>query len=190
VKPATYQVIGNHEAITNGAGYCAYFAAAAHCNSNRRQDGAAFYSFDLGDWHVVVLNSNCVAAGGCDVGSRQYQWLADDLASTWRSCTLAAWHHPRWSSGFDGSNASMQPIWRLLSENGGDLVLSGHSHDYERFAPIDAAGAVNASDGIRSFVVRHRRGELHAPRHPRAGQRGAPEHGVRRPAPRPAPHEL
>jgi hypothetical protein len=155
VKPQTRPVIGNHEGVTadTGAGYCTYFGAAAHCNASGRQGAAAFYSFDLGDWHVVVLNSNCVAAGGCDVGSPQYQWLQNDLAANPRACTLAAWHHPRWSSGHDGSNAFMQPIWQLLWANGADLVLSGHSHDYERFAPIDGAGAVNPSDGIRSFVV-------------------------------------
>jgi hypothetical protein len=130
-----------------------YFGAAAHCNASRRQGGAAFYSFDVGDWHVVVLNSNCVAAGGCDVGSGQYQWLQNDLAANPRACTLAAWHHPRWSSGADGSNAFMQSIWQLLWVNRADLVLSGHSHDYERFAPMDAAGTANAPEGIRSFVV-------------------------------------
>jgi hypothetical protein len=154
VKSATYPVIGNHEGITaaTGAGYCVYFGAAAHCR-NRRQGGAAFYSFNLGDWHVVVVNSNCAAAGGCDVGSPQYQWLASDLAANPRACTLAAWHHPRWTSGAFGSSAFMQPIWQLLYARGADLVLSGHSHDYERFAPIDGAGAVNASYGMRQFVV-------------------------------------
>jgi hypothetical protein len=87
------------------------------------------------------------------VGSPQYQWLADDLRANPRTCTLAAWHHPRWSSGHDGNNVFMQPIWKLFYDNGGDLVLSGHSHDYERFAPIDGSGSVNVSDGMRSFVV-------------------------------------
>ena len=100
-----------------------------------------------------MVNSNCAAAGGCDVGSPQYQWLADDLRANPRTCTLAAWHHPRWSSGHDGNNVFMQPIWNLFYDNGGDLVLSGHSHDYERFAPIDGSGSVNVSDGMRSFVV-------------------------------------
>ena len=155
VKPQTVPVIGNHEGMgaASGAGYCGYFGAAAHCNSSGRQGGAAFYSFNLGDWHVVVLNSNCAAAGGCDAGSPQYRWLQADLAANPRACTLAAWHHPRWSSGAYGSSAFMQPIWQLFYAAGGDLVLSGHSHDYERFAPIDGAGAVNASNGMRSFVV-------------------------------------
>jgi fibronectin type 3 domain-containing protein len=155
VKPQTYPVIGNHEGITatSGSGYCTYFGAAAHCNASGRQGGAGFYSFDLGTWHVVVLNSNCVAAGGCGVGSPQYQWLTDDLREHPATCTLAAWHHPRWSSGHDGSNAFMQPIWEQLQRSGAELVLSGHSHDYERFAPLDASGSVNAGDGMQSFVV-------------------------------------
>jgi hypothetical protein len=154
IKSITHPVIGNHESTsaTGGAGYCTYFGAAAHCNSSGRQGGAAFYSFDLGSWHVVVINSNCTAAGGCGVGSAQYQWLAADLAANPRACTLAAWHHPRWSSGHDGSNSFMQPIWKLLYDNGGDLVLAGHSHNYERFAPITGTGAVSAN-GMRSFVV-------------------------------------
>jgi Calcineurin-like phosphoesterase len=156
LKSRTRPVIGNHEgtSATSGAGYCSYFGAAAHCNSSGRQGNAAYYSFDVGDWHVVVINSNCTAAGGCAAGTPQYQWLASDLdANAGRACTMAVWHHPRWSSGHDGSNAFMQPIWQLFHAKGGDLVLSGHSHNYERFAPIDGSGAVNNSTGMRSFVV-------------------------------------
>jgi chitodextrinase len=154
VKPLTRPVIGNHEgtSATSAAGYCSYFGPAAHCNGSGRQGNAAFYSFDIGAWHVVVLNSNCDAAGGCAAGSPQYAWLQSDLAANPAACTLAAWHHPRWSSGHDGSNAFMQPLWQLFVGSGGDLALAGHSHDYERFAPIDATGAVNA-DGASSFVV-------------------------------------
>jgi fibronectin type 3 domain-containing protein len=155
VKSQTHPVIGNHEGVTatSGTGYCSYFGAAAHCNSSGRQGGAAFYSFDVGDWHVVVLNSNCDAAGGCGPGTPQYEWLQEDLDDNHTGCSLAAWHHPRWSSGHDGSNVMMQPLWQLFAASGGDLVLAGHSHDYERFAPIDANGAVNAADGTTSFVV-------------------------------------
>jgi Calcineurin-like phosphoesterase len=154
-KAQTYPVIGNHEgtAATAGRGYCAYFGAVAHCNSSGSQGGAAFYSFNLGTWHIVVLNSNCAAAGGCDVGSAQYNWLRGDLAANPRACTLVAQHHARWSSGYDGSNEFMQPIWQLVSASGADLVLSGHSHNYERFAPIDGAGGINAATGMRQFVV-------------------------------------
>jgi hypothetical protein len=91
LKSITKPVIGNHEGTTatGGAGYCAYFGSAAHCNASGRQGGAAFYSFDVGAWHVVVLNSNCTAAGGCDIGSPQYQWLADDLETKSEPCTMA-----------------------------------------------------------------------------------------------------
>jgi hypothetical protein len=155
VKPVTRPVIGNHEGTTatTGAGYCVYFGAAAHCNASRRQGGAAFYSFDLGAWHVVVVNSNCAAASGCGPRSKQYKWLAADLAMHPRACTLAAWHHPRWSSGLYGSESMMGSIWKLLYSRGADLVLSGHSHDYERFAPLGPTGAVNRADGMREFVV-------------------------------------
>jgi acid phosphatase type 7 len=155
LKAKTFPVIGNHEGVTptTGAGYCKYFGAAAHCNAGQTQGGAAFYSFDLGAWHVVVLNSNCDAAGGCAAGSPQYQWLAADLAANPRACTLAAWHHPRWSSGHDGNNDFMQPIWALLAASGAELVLSGHSHDYERFAPLGATGALDPAYGMRQFVV-------------------------------------
>jgi hypothetical protein len=79
--------------------------------------------------------------------------LQADLNANPRSCTLAAWHHPRWSSGYDGNNDFMQPLWQLLWAKGADIALAGHSHHYERFAPIDGNGAVNPADGIRSFVV-------------------------------------
>jgi hypothetical protein len=153
VKPLTLPVIGNHEGTTaaSGQGYCAYFGPVAHCNASGSQAGAAFYSFNLGTWHIVVLNSNCAAAGGCDAGSSQYRWLQADLATNPRACTLAAWHHPRWSS--TASNAFMEPLWELFYYSGGDLVLAGHSHNYERFAPIDGKDAINPADGMRSFVV-------------------------------------
>jgi hypothetical protein len=155
LKSITRPVIGNHEGTlaTSGAGYCSYFGSAAHCNAGGRQGGAAYYSFDVGAWHVVVVNSNCIAAGGCDINSPQYQWLADDLQAKSKPCTMAVWHHPRWSSGHDGSNTFMHPIWQLFHASGGDLVLAGHSHDYERFAPLDGDGAINATTGMRSFVV-------------------------------------
>jgi hypothetical protein len=154
-KSITLPVIGNHEgmAAAAGQGYCGYFGAAAHCNRNGTQAGAAFYSVDVGTWHVVVINSNCAAAGGCGAGSPQYRWLQADLAAHPAVCTLAAWHHPRWSSGVNASNAFMQPIWQLLYTAGADLVLTGHHHHYERFAPLDGRGAVDASNGMREFVV-------------------------------------
>ncbi|WP_051324687.1 metallophosphoesterase [Candidatus Solirubrobacter pratensis] len=154
-KATTYPIIGNHdgEAATSGDGYCQYFGAIAHCNATGQQGGAAFYSFDLGTWHIVMLNSNCIAVGGCGPGSPEYTWLQSDLAANPRSCTLAAWHHPRWSSGLGYNGSMMQPLWNLFYESGGDLVLSGHLHTYERFAPLNGAGVIDPTNGMRQFVV-------------------------------------
>lgn len=156
----SYPAIGNHEgtSATGGKGYCSYWKRGAedraHCNSSGAQGNAAYYSYNVGDWHVVVLNSNCTAAGGCTGTSPQYQWLVRDLdnAANQRTCTLAYWHHPRFSSGHDHDNTFMQPIWQLLYDKGADLVLAGHSHDYERFKALNGSG-VPETTGMRSFVV-------------------------------------
>ena len=93
---------------------------------------------------MIVLNSNCGPAGGCGRESPQWRWLRTELATHAERCTLAYWHHPRWSSGLHGSDETMAELWGLLTGGGVDVVLAGHDHHYERFAPID---------GIRSFVV-------------------------------------
>ncbi len=104
-----------------------------------------WYSYELGAWHVIVLNSNCDEVGGCQRGSRQWQWLRGDLATHRAArCTLAYWHHARFSSGQHGSDTTYAPFWDLLAAARADLVLAGHDHDYERFEP---------AKGIRSFVV-------------------------------------
>jgi hypothetical protein len=105
---------------------------------------SGWYSYSIGAWHVIVLNSNCSKVGGCERGSPQWQWLQADLASHRNRCTLAYWHHPRFSSGFHGSSVEYAPFWDLLARAKADVVLQGHDHHYERFAPIK---------GIRSFVV-------------------------------------
>ncbi len=139
---------GNHEYQTPGAaGYYDYFGAAA----GDRTKG--WYSYDLGTWHVVVLNSNCSSIGGCGPGSPQLQWLAADLAAHPRACTLAYWHHPRFSSGAHNDNATYDAFWRELYKAGADVVLVGHDHDYERFAPQDPDAKADASYGIRQFVA-------------------------------------
>jgi alkaline phosphatase len=100
----------------------------------------------------VSLNSNCGDAGGCDEDSAQGRWLAADLRATEARCTLAFWHHARFSSGFHGDDDTVAPLWRLLDRAGADVVLVGHDHHYERFAPQDADGGADP-DGIREFVV-------------------------------------
>jgi hypothetical protein len=158
VKAITHPAVGNHEYKTGGAGgYFGYFGRPSGTGDPAR----GLSSFDLAGWHLIALNSNCTEAtvGGCGVGSAQYNWLASDLAANPASCTIAYWHHPRWSSGAShGPNPSLEPIWDLLDASGVDLVLQGHEHLYERFAPIGVtpSGAPNPvldSTGIRSFVV-------------------------------------
>jgi len=139
---------GNHEYETPGAaGYFDYFGAAA----GKRTEG--WYSYELGTWHVVVLNSNCAAIGGCGPGSSQLRWLAADLAAHPRACTLAYWHHPRFSSGQHNDDATYDAFWRTLYAAGADLVLVGHDHDYERFAPQDPDGRPDPAYGIREIVA-------------------------------------
>ncbi len=147
-KARTMPAPGNHEYNTaNATGYYGYFGAAAGDPTK------GYYSYDLGAWHIVVINSNCSSIGGCGGGSSQEQWLRADLAAHPSACTLAYWHHPRFSSGPHGSDAMTQPIWQALYDYGADIVLSGHDHDYERFAPQDPAGNADPVHGIREFVV-------------------------------------
>ena len=140
---------GNHDWNTeNAAGYRAYFGAAA-----AGPDGATWYSRDLGAWHVIVLDSDCAKVGGCGPESPQGQWLATDLAGNDARCTLALYHHPRFSSGQHGNDEVVQPLWAQLHAAGVDLVLNGHDHDYERFAPMDASGTEQRPGGMREIVV-------------------------------------
>jgi 3',5'-cyclic AMP phosphodiesterase CpdA len=137
-RSRTRPVLGNHEYGTPGAaGYFRYFGARA---GPRR---AGYYSFRLGAWLVVVLNSNCGPAGGCQTGSPQQRWLRSVLARSPR-CTVAAMHHPRFSSGLHGSDATLADLWRTLVRGRVDVVLAGHDHHYERFAQ---------QGGARAFVV-------------------------------------
>mgnify|MGYP000509971425 CR=1 FL=1 len=147
-KERTRPAPGNHEYGTRGArGYFGYFGSSA--GSAR----TGYYSYDLGAWHIVVLNSNCKEVGGCEADSPQGRWLRQDLAAHPTACTLAYWHHPLFSSGTKhGGDATMQPFWQALYDAGADVVLSSHEHNYERFAPQDAR-ARPSERGIRQFVV-------------------------------------
>ncbi len=160
-KAITHPVLGNHEDRTRGAsGYFNYFGDAAG------KPGAGYYSFNLQSWHLIALNSNCNRVGGCGKGSPELEWLQKDLAANHNSaCTLAFWHHPRFSSGLHGSNRELEPFWEALYSAGADVVLVGHDHDYERFAPLTPAGQLDEKRGIRQFVVgtggKNQRGFLH-----------------------------
>jgi hypothetical protein len=139
-KAKTSPVPGNHDYHTSGAGgYFTYFGSQAP---------AEYYSYDLGSWHLIALDGEI----GHGAGSAQETWLKNDLANHPGTCTLAYWHEPRFSSGYHGSNSGFDAFWHDLYAAGVDVVLNGHDHDYERFAPQNASGAADAN-GIREFVV-------------------------------------
>ncbi len=150
-KERTKPAPGNHDYETKGASaYFDYFGKAA----GNPEEG--YYSYDLGSWHVVSLNSNCGEGEvRCGPGSTQRRWLEEDLAANDdKRCTLAYFHHPRFSSGTEhGSTPEVKPLWDVLYAAGVDVVLSGHEHNYERFAPQDPNGRADPKRGIREFVV-------------------------------------
>jgi acid phosphatase type 7 len=141
---------GNHEYNTlNASGYFGYFGSAAGDPSQ------GYYSFDLGAWHIIVLNSNtsCTTIS-CAAGSAQDTWLRADLAAHGNVCTLAYWHHPRFNSGAShGNNTAVANFWNALYQYGADVVLNGHEHVYERFAPQTPAAVADPAAGIRQFTV-------------------------------------
>ncbi len=149
-KDRTWPAAGNHDWHTDDlAGYRDYFGAAA-----AGPDGASWYARDLGTWRIIVLDSDCDDVDGCDPDSPQGQWLAAELASSTATCTVAIFHHPRFSSGDEhGDDPSMDALWRPLYAAGVDVILNGHDHDYERFAPQDPDGREDRERGIRQFVV-------------------------------------
>jgi acid phosphatase type 7 len=148
-KTRTRPSPGNHEFHSGGATpYFDYFGAAAG------DPLAGYYSYDIGAWHVVVLNSECAQVGGCQPGSTQEQWLRQDLQSHPAACTLAYWHKPLFSSGGShGNDLEMKPFWQDLYAAQATVVVNGHDHDYERFAPQDPDGKPDLAHGIREFVV-------------------------------------
>jgi hypothetical protein len=149
VKSVTDPTMGNHEYNTFGAqGYFSYFGSAA---GNPSQ---GYYSFNTGAWHIISLNSNCAQiTGGCDAGGPQEQWLRSDLAAHPNTCTIAYFHHPRWSSGDEGDHPALSAFWTDLYNAHVAVVLNGHDHDYERFAPQNATGGLDPTNGVREFVV-------------------------------------
>jgi Concanavalin A-like lectin/glucanases superfamily len=149
-KARTRPVIGAHEYNTPGAaGYFGYFGAMAGAPSR------GYYSFNLGAWHVLALNSNCGAvSGGCGARSSQVQWLRSDLAAHPSACTVAFMHEPRFSSGsVHGSDPLYEDLWQALYDGGADVVVDGSDHIYERFAPQTPTGQADPAHGIREFTV-------------------------------------
>jgi hypothetical protein len=157
VKAITHPVVGNHEYLTSGgtgcttantgaAGYWQYFGSAAGTA------GQGYYSFNIGAWHLIALNSSCTQAGGCSSTSPQYKWLQADLVAHPNQCTLAYWHIPLFSSG-GRANAGTRPLFQLLYNAHADLVLNGHDHIYERFAPQTSTGTLDQANGVREFII-------------------------------------
>ena len=146
-KARTRPSPGNHEYVTAGAaGYFGYFGAAAGDPSK------GYYSYDLGNWHLIALNSNC-AFVSCSAGSPQETWLRADLAATTKPCILAYWHHPRFSSSATyGNDTRSDAFWVALVQARADIVLTGHAHMYERFDPQNALGVADPN-GMRAFTV-------------------------------------
>jgi hypothetical protein len=148
-KARTRPAAGNHEFHSaGGTPYFDYFGAAAG------DPKTGYYSYELGAWHIIVLNSECLDVGGCEAGSPQEKWLRADLTSHPVACTLAYWHKPLFSSGgAHGNDLTVKPLFQALYEANADVVINGHDHDYERFAPQDPEGSPDSKRGIREFVV-------------------------------------
>jgi hypothetical protein len=163
-KSIMRSVPGNHEyndPAGGAKGYFDYFDGIGNATGPEGPRSTGYYSFDIGSWHLVALNSNCSPTtggwtrGGCAAGSAQEQWLRADLASHPSACTLAFWHHPLYSSSSqpDGASPFMATIWADLANAHADVVLNGHAHNYERFALMNASGAADPQGGLREFIV-------------------------------------
>jgi acid phosphatase type 7 len=148
-KARTRPSVGNHEFHSGGATpYFEYFGAVAGDPTK------GYYSYELGAWHIVVLNSECQEVAGCQTGSTEEKWLREDLKDHPAACTLAYWHKPLFSSGAKhGNDPEVKPFWNDLYAAHAAVVINGHDHDYERFAPQDPDGKGDAAHGIREFVV-------------------------------------
>jgi hypothetical protein len=148
-KSRTRPSVGNHEFHSGGATpYFDYFGASAG------DPKTGYYSYDLGTWHIIVLNSECAEVGGCAQGSAEEKWLREDLKSHPSVCTLSYWHKPLFSSGAKhGNDPEMKSFWQDLYDAKATIVINGHDHDYERFAPQNPEGKPDAVRGIREFVV-------------------------------------
>jgi len=143
-KARTRPTLGNHDVATlRGVPYFEYFG------DNAGPTGRGYYSYNLGAWHIISLNGTAVV----DARSPQAEWLREDLAAHPTDCVLAYWHMPLWSSGPHGGTPEMKEVWKILYEQGADVVVNSHDHLYERFAPLNANGKPDPERGIRLFLV-------------------------------------
>ena len=157
-RARTIPVLGSHDIIVPSSyGYFNYFGPVAGDQSK------GYYSFNYGAWHIIVLNSQCSGFIPCSSTSPQAQWLKADLTANppTKSCTLALWHVPLYSSTSSSATTSVQPLWQILFNAGADLIVNGGAHNYERFAPQDPNGILNTTNGIVEIVV-GTGGESHA----------------------------
>ncbi len=184
-KTRTKPAPGNHEYLTAGAsGYFGYFGAAAGAPSK------GYYSYNRGSWHVVALNSMCGKVGGCGARSPMVTWLKKDLAANPKKCTLAYFHHPLFSSGKHGNQTKMRPTWGALYAANADVVVNGHDHSYERFAPPKTRrhpGRKPGHQGVRGW---HRGRIALRVCHHQAQQPGTQRHHARGAETHPQPDEL
>jgi acid phosphatase type 7 len=173
-KKRTRPSVGNRDYETSGAEpYFDYFGWRAGKPSR------GYYSYDLGAWHIVALNSNCKEVGGCEWRSAQGHWLRRDLDRHRARCTLAYFHHPLYASGSGYDSPEVKPFWHILYNHHAEVILNGHAHRYERFARIKPSGARSLAKGIRQFIVGTGGapgGSQHGPNDPRvqAKKIGAP----------------
>jgi len=168
----TRPVPGNHEYETPGASsYYDYFGDLAGPR------GQGYYAFTAGSWRIIALNSG-PGAGNMSASSPQLQWLRAELDNNRFACTLAYWHHPLFSSGPNGNQPEVREFWRVLSDAGVDVVINGHDHMYERFAPQDLDGKPNPN-GIRQFIAGTGGAHLYTPGAPKPNsERRASVYGV------------
>src|SRR5688572_24644135 len=168
-KDRTMPVVGNHEYHSSKVAqpYFDYFSAKKAVGFKQPAapvpntpanpgltPGKGYYSYDMGPWHIVALNSNCNKVGGCERTSTQGEWLRNNLANTTnKKCTLAYFHHPLYSTGNNIPNPNVKPLWQILYNNHAEVIVNGHAHRYERFAPITPGGTTDLQNGIRQFVA-------------------------------------
>jgi acid phosphatase type 7 len=156
---------GNHEHLTvDAAPYYEYFG------DNAGSPSKGYYSYNIGEWRAIALNSEIVVNGLFSEADRtaQLEWLAEDLKANAKKCTVAYWHHPRFSSGWHGSDRRLASFWSILYDAGVDLVLSGHDHHYERFHPLTPTGVVDSARGIVQILAGTGGGEVRGLRDPLA----------------------